>query len=115
LTRVDDIECVHEPFSDAYHWGPEKLTERYENVEQLRAEKGYGEYTYHTALDLINNAKLRVSIFSCFVSIMGRNRHGQVCMPVELPGISSAFLPFSIRIVCHLCPSLSSSLIAPEM
>ncbi|KAI1169685.1 hypothetical protein F4777DRAFT_192864 [Nemania sp. FL0916] len=70
LTRVNDIECVHEPFSDAYHWGPEKLTERYENVEQLRAERGYGDYTYRTALDLINNAKLRGK--RVFVKDMGK-------------------------------------------
>ncbi|KAI0388511.1 P-loop containing nucleoside triphosphate hydrolase protein [Xylariaceae sp. FL0594] len=70
LTRVDDIECVHEPFSDAYHWGPEKLTERYENVEQLRAEKGYGEYTYRAALDRIEEAKSRGK--RVFVKDMGK-------------------------------------------
>ncbi|KAI8943960.1 hypothetical protein F4801DRAFT_585969 [Xylaria longipes] len=70
LTRADDIECVHEPFSDAYHWGPERLTERYENVEQLRAERGYGDYTYRTALSLIDNAKSRGK--RVFVKDMGK-------------------------------------------
>ncbi|KAI8626835.1 hypothetical protein F5Y19DRAFT_191100 [Xylariaceae sp. FL1651] len=70
LTRAEDIECVHEPFSDAYHWGPEKLTERYENVEKLRAEKGYENYTYRTALDIIDDAKLQGK--RVFVKDMGK-------------------------------------------
>ncbi|KAB8077254.1 P-loop containing nucleoside triphosphate hydrolase protein [Aspergillus leporis] len=57
LTRDNDIACVHEPFSDAYHWGPEKLSERYENVEKLRAENGFQDYTYHAALGLVNGSK----------------------------------------------------------
>ncbi|KAE8324043.1 P-loop containing nucleoside triphosphate hydrolase protein [Aspergillus sergii] len=57
LTRDNDIACVHEPFSDAYHWGPEKLSERYENVEKLRAENGFQDYTYHVALGLVNGSK----------------------------------------------------------
>lgn len=60
MTRANDIVCVHEPFSDAYHWGPEKLTERYDDVEKLRVEKGYEDYTYHTALQIINDAKVQV-------------------------------------------------------
>ncbi|PCG88438.1 Hypothetical protein PENO1_110230 [Penicillium occitanis (nom. inval.)] len=56
LTREHDIVCIHEPFSDAYHWGPEYLSERYRDVEKLRAENGYEDYTYHTALKIINDA-----------------------------------------------------------
>ncbi|GMF76689.1 unnamed protein product [Aspergillus oryzae] len=60
LTRDNDIACVHEPFSDAYHWGPEKLSERYENVEKLRAENGFQDYTYRVALGLVNDSKQNV-------------------------------------------------------
>jgi hypothetical protein len=60
VTRGKDIICVHEPFSDAYHWGPEKLSQRYEDIENLRVEKGYATYTYQTALQIINDAKIHV-------------------------------------------------------
>ncbi|KAI1267889.1 hypothetical protein F5Y18DRAFT_442283 [Xylariaceae sp. FL1019] len=70
LTRAEDIQCVHEPFSDAYHWGPEKLTERYENVEVLRAEKGLEEYTYRAALDAIDDARSQGK--RVFVKDMGK-------------------------------------------
>ena len=60
MNREKDIICVHEPFSDAYHWGPEKLSERYEDIEKLRAENGYETYTYQTALQIINDAMIHV-------------------------------------------------------
>jgi hypothetical protein len=62
LTREDDIVCIHEPFSDAYHWGPEYLSERYQNVEKLRTENGYEDYTYHMALKIINDANTHVRV-----------------------------------------------------
>lgn len=50
--------CIHEPFSDAYHWGPEKISARYDDVEKRRQEKGFIQYTYRTAFTLINDAKV---------------------------------------------------------
>ena len=60
MNREKDFICVHEPFSDAYHWGPEKLSERYEDIEKLSVENGYETYTYQTALQIINDAMIRV-------------------------------------------------------
>lgn len=60
MTRDEDVICLHEPFSDAYHWGPEKLSERYEDVEKRRAENGYATFTYQRALQVINDAKILV-------------------------------------------------------
>lgn len=54
--------CVHEPFSDAYHWGPEKLSQRYEDVEERREKYGYKTYTYRTALQIIEDAAVEVVI-----------------------------------------------------
>lgn len=52
LTQVDRITCIHEPFCDAYHFGPERLSERFED-EKARVESGYSLSTYQTVLDNI--------------------------------------------------------------
>lgn len=53
MTRRDSLQCVHEPFGDAYYFGPERLAERYENDEKARIESGYAESTYKTIFDRI--------------------------------------------------------------
>jgi hypothetical protein len=60
MNRENDIICVHEPFSAAYHWGPEKLSERYEHTEKLSTENRYETYTYQSALHIINDAMIHV-------------------------------------------------------
>ncbi|KAK6839260.1 hypothetical protein PG987_005126 [Apiospora arundinis] len=55
LTQADKIECIHEPFCDAYHFGPERLSERFED-ENVRAASGYSQSTYQTVLDNIEAA-----------------------------------------------------------
>lgn len=77
LTRENDITCIHEPVSDAYHWGPERLTDRYDDIEKRQQEGGYHDYTYRTALNLVEEAKKtgkRVFIKDmgkCFIPING--------------------------------------------
>ncbi|KAG9246267.1 hypothetical protein BJ878DRAFT_497854 [Calycina marina] len=51
MTRTDDLQCVHEPFGDAFYFGPERLGERYEDDEQTRVESGFAESTYKTVFD----------------------------------------------------------------
>ncbi|KAL6706065.1 hypothetical protein ACN47E_006167 [Coniothyrium glycines] len=53
MTRHKTLQCVHEPFGDAYYFGPERLAERYENDPQARKESGYSESTYRTIFDRI--------------------------------------------------------------
>ncbi|KAF2241234.1 hypothetical protein BU26DRAFT_469412 [Trematosphaeria pertusa] len=53
MTRRDTLQCVHEPFGDAYYFGPERLAERYEDDEKSRLESGYSESTYRTIFDRI--------------------------------------------------------------
>jgi hypothetical protein len=53
MTRRDTLQCVHEPFGDAYYFGPERLAERYEGDEQARKESGYSQSTYRTIFDRI--------------------------------------------------------------
>jgi hypothetical protein len=53
MTRHEALQCVHEPFGDAYYFGPERLAERYESDPQARKESGYEESTYRTIFDRI--------------------------------------------------------------
>lgn len=53
MTRRDTLQCVHEPFGDAYYFGPERLHERYEKDEKARQESGYADSTYKTIFDRI--------------------------------------------------------------
>lgn len=61
MTRRDILACVHEPFGDAYYFGPERLGERYENNEKGRIDSGFSGSTYKTILDRIEqeNAQVR--------------------------------------------------------
>lgn len=65
MTRHDTLQCVHEPFGDAYYFGPERLAERYENDPKARKESGYEESTYRTIFDRIarENSEVRLLIF----------------------------------------------------
>ena len=69
MTRHDTLQCVHEPFGDAYYFGPERLAERYENDPKARKESGYEESTYRTIFDRIarENSEVRLLIFSFVV------------------------------------------------
>jgi hypothetical protein len=66
FTQADQIICVHEPFCDAYHFGPERLSERFED-EKVRVESGYSQSTYQTVLDNIQAAHTAVSLESWLV------------------------------------------------
>ena len=61
MTRHETLQCVHEPFGDAYYFGPERLAERYESDPQARKESGYSESTYRTIFDRIakENSEVR--------------------------------------------------------
>lgn len=51
MTRRDTLKCIHEPFGDAFYYGPERLSERYENDVQTRVESGFSASTFQTVLD----------------------------------------------------------------
>ena len=53
MTRRDSLACVHEPFGDAFYFGPERLSSRYENDEKAREESGFANSTYKTILERI--------------------------------------------------------------
>ena len=62
MTRPDILHCVHEPFGDAYYYGPERLAGRYEDDEQSRLESGFGESTFQTIFHRINKENTEVRL-----------------------------------------------------
>ena len=53
MTRNDILQCVHEPFGDAFYFGPERLSERYEKDVKARQESGFEQSTFKTIFDRI--------------------------------------------------------------
>lgn len=53
MTRRETLACVHEPFGDAFYFGPERLSDRYEEDEKARTESGFADSTYKTIFERI--------------------------------------------------------------
>lgn len=70
MTRDDTLTCVHEPFGDAFYYGPERLSERYEKDEKERIESGFGDSTYKTILDRIEREGSEVRSFLPSVTVL---------------------------------------------
>ena len=62
MTRRDTLTCVHEPFGDAFYYGPERLSTRYENDEKQRMESGFSSSTFQTILDRFERESAEVRI-----------------------------------------------------
>lgn len=54
MTCRDTLQCVHEPFGDAFYFGPERLSERYEADVEGRAASGFEDSTYRTIFERID-------------------------------------------------------------
>jgi len=63
MTRRDILECVHEPFGDAFYYGPERLSTRYENDEAARQHSGFADSTYKTVTDRLEAESKEVRLF----------------------------------------------------
>lgn len=70
MTRRDALQCIHEPFGDAFYYGPERLSSRYEDDEKARLDSGFAQSTFRTVLDRIEKegAEVRFSPSSIIVS-----------------------------------------------
>ncbi|KAJ5131453.1 uncharacterized protein N7515_007492 [Penicillium bovifimosum] len=53
MTQRDTIQCVHEPFGDAFYYGPERLSGRFADDEQARLDSGFANSTYSTVMERI--------------------------------------------------------------
>ncbi|KAI0110483.1 P-loop containing nucleoside triphosphate hydrolase protein [Nemania sp. FL0031] len=54
MTRQDTLQCAHEPFGDAFYYGPERLGERYADDEAGRISSGFSKTTYQDVLDRLD-------------------------------------------------------------
>ncbi|KAI6778418.1 uncharacterized protein J7T54_000807 [Emericellopsis cladophorae] len=55
MTCRDTLRCVHEPFGDAFYFGPERMGKRFANDEKARQESGYANTTYRDVLNDIES------------------------------------------------------------
>ncbi|KIH92151.1 hypothetical protein SPBR_03006 [Sporothrix brasiliensis 5110] len=62
MTRPDDISCAHEPFGDAFYFGPERLSARFADEPKLREESGFTKTTYKDVLDSLLKQDKRLFI-----------------------------------------------------
>lgn len=70
MTRRDTLTCVHEPFGDAFYFGPERLSDRYEKDEKERIESGFSDSTYRTILDRIEREGSEVRFYPPSVMVL---------------------------------------------
>jgi hypothetical protein len=95
MTRRDTLQCVHEPFGDAYYFGPERLAERYEGDEQARKESGYSQSTYRTIFDRIAKDNSEVRTSPCFEALCA-------VFVLDLASIMARQSTFECAVQCHL-------------
>ena len=67
MTCRDTLKCVHEPFGDAFYYGPERLSSRFEDDEKARITTGFSESTYKTIIDRFEKEgeEVRITPFPC--------------------------------------------------
>ena len=70
MTRRETLSCVHEPFGDAFYYGPERLSLRYEEDEKARMESGFGDSTFQTIFDRFDREGSEVRLFPPAATIM---------------------------------------------
>jgi hypothetical protein len=56
MTRRDILESVHEPFGDAFYYGPEFLSDRFRDDPATREASGFSKKTYKDILNEIEEA-----------------------------------------------------------
>ncbi|TVY90606.1 hypothetical protein LAWI1_G003915 [Lachnellula willkommii] len=64
MTRRDILTCVHEPFGDAFYFGPERLSPRYEDDDKAREESGFESSTFKTIFERIEKEGKEVRLSS---------------------------------------------------
>ena len=64
MTRRNSLATIHEPFGDAFYYGPERMGSRFEDDEQARKESGFANSTFKTILERIENEAVEVGTIS---------------------------------------------------
>lgn len=61
MTRSEDaLVCVHEPFGDAFYYGPERMGERFlgDEGKEARAKSGFGDVTFGDVVERIEKERV---------------------------------------------------------
>lgn len=64
MTQRATIQCVHEPFGDAWYYGPERLASRFMDDPEGRLDSGFSRSTYRTIMDRLEREGSQVWSFS---------------------------------------------------
>lgn len=64
MTRRKDIQTIHEPFGDAFYYGPERMGTRFEGDEweEAREKSGFANSTFATILERIERESSEVCL-----------------------------------------------------
>jgi hypothetical protein len=65
LARRDILECVHEPFGDAFYFGPEFLSDRFRDDAAARQNSEHYNTTFKDVLENLEDAEKDVRFFPC--------------------------------------------------
>lgn len=63
MTQRSSVLCHHEPFGDCFYYGPERLSDRFEDDEQGRLDSGFSQSTYLTVLERLERGASEVRPF----------------------------------------------------
>ena len=74
MTRKDSLQCIHEPFGDAFYFGPERLSARYEDDKAARVASGFSASTYKDIVDRIESESDQVIPSLCLFWLFGHSR-----------------------------------------
>lgn len=60
MTRRNSLQTIHEPFGDAFYYGPERMGPRFEDDDKAREESGFANSTFKTVFDRIESEAAEV-------------------------------------------------------
>jgi hypothetical protein len=90
MTRRDALQCVHEPFGDAFYFGPERLGERYMNDAAGREASGSSDKTYQDIYSFIEDA--------------GKKEVRSLLVPGSSPSLALPFFD-ALMMICNVLSS----------
>jgi hypothetical protein len=64
MSSKDTLNCIHEPFGDAFYYGPERLSSRFDDDEDWRIKTGFSNSTYQTVFDHLDKQESEVRLLS---------------------------------------------------
>ncbi|KAF5138618.1 hypothetical protein E5D57_002404 [Metarhizium anisopliae] len=64
MTRRDELASQHEPFGDAYYFGPECVSERFKDDPARREESGVSDATFKSVLEGFDEVARQVRFLS---------------------------------------------------